>query len=318
MPALEVPLDALRVYRGASPCPPDIDAFWDAAVAEVYAMDDHFTMTPADFAISGVECFDCTFTGVGGARIYFKYLRPARKAKNRILLKFHGYSCNCGCWVDELPAVYAGFAVAMMDCRGQGGKSEDVGGAWNGAKNGQIVRGLESGDPKKLIYVATFKDCVQMGKIVAALPENDETDISTTGASQGGGLSLAAASLLPNVRRCVTHFPFLCDYRAAYRNLDGSVAFGEIKDYFFWHDPYHEHEDEIFSLLGYIDVQNLVHRITARVMMATGLQDVIVSPVTQFAAFNKIVSQKEHVLLPDYGHEFLNPFPDRAYRFLMD
>ncbi len=54
--------------------------------------------------------------------------------------------------------------------------------------------------------------------------------------------------------------------------------------------------DEIFTTLGYIDVQHLAARIKARVLMAVGLMDTICAPSTQFAAYNKITSAKDVVL----------------------
>ena len=74
-------------------------------------------------------------------------------------MMFHGYSMNSGDWLDKLPYVAAGFTVAALDCRGQGGRSEDPGGVQGWTLNGHIVRGL-SDDPTKLLYRAIFLDTV--------------------------------------------------------------------------------------------------------------------------------------------------------------
>ena len=78
-----------------------------------------------------------------------------------------------------------------------------------------------------------------------------------------------------------------------------------------------EREEEIFTLLGYIDNQHLAHRIRAEVMMFTGLIDTICPPSTQFAAYNKILSPKRVVLYPDFGHEHLPEADDLGLTFLM-
>jgi cephalosporin-C deacetylase len=93
-------------------------------------------------------------------------------------------------------------------------------------------------------------------------------------------------------------------------------AYEELKIYFRLFDPTHQREGEVFRRLGYIDVQNLVPRIKARVLMGTALMDQICPPSTQFAAYNKIGSPKEMVLYPDFGHEFLPGFMDLAFQFL--
>ncbi|WP_445744788.1 glycoside hydrolase family 130 protein [Paenibacillus sp. FSL R5-0527] len=55
-------------------------------------------------------------------------------------------------------------------------------------------------------------------------------------------------------------------------------------------DPLHETQEAFFNKLGYIDIQNLADRISAKVIFVTGLADSICPPYTQFAAYNKIVS----------------------------
>ena len=38
MPVLDMPLHELKTYQGRNPRPADIDAFWDASVAEMEAL----------------------------------------------------------------------------------------------------------------------------------------------------------------------------------------------------------------------------------------------------------------------------------------
>lgn len=51
--------------------------------------------------------------------------------------------------------------------------------------------------------------------------------------------------------------------------------------------------------------QNLADRIRAKVIFVTGLANTICPPYTQFAAYNKIRSEKELVVYHEYGHEYL-------------
>lgn len=94
-------------------------------------------------------------------------------------------------------------------------------------------------------------------------------------------------------------------------------AYAELKTYFRQFDPRHEREDEIFTKLGYIDVQFLAERIRGEVLMGTGLQDTVCPPSTQFAAYNRIKSKKHMVIYPDFGHEGLPDFDDMVYEFMM-
>jgi cephalosporin-C deacetylase len=77
MPLVDKPLPELFEYRGRNPCPGDFDAYWSAALAELDATDPQPEMQPNPLLTTeNIECFDLWFKGVGGARIYAKYIRP--------------------------------------------------------------------------------------------------------------------------------------------------------------------------------------------------------------------------------------------------
>jgi cephalosporin-C deacetylase len=179
------------------------------------------------------------------------------------------------------------------------------------------VRGL-SDHPDKLLFRQIFLDTVQLAKVVMSLPEIDPGRVSATGGSQGGGLTLACAALEPRIVRAAPLFPFLSDYKRVWEMDLARDAYEELTYYFRQFDPTHEHEDEIFTRLGYIDVQHLADRIKARVQMTTSLMDTICPPSSQFAAYNKIQSDKEMVLYPDFGHEDLPGHNDRVFQFLSE
>jgi cephalosporin-C deacetylase len=141
--------------------------------------------------------------------------------------------------------------------------------------------------------------------------------VGSTGGSQGGALALVCAALEPRIRRTASVFPFLSDYRRVW-NMDlAKDAYSDLKAYFRKFDPLHEREDEIFTQLGYIDIQHLASRIRSEVLMGITLMDNICPPSTQFATYNKITSQKEAVIYRDFGHEGLPLFKDRIFRFMM-
>ncbi len=317
MPLIDMPLEQLKTYTGISPCPPDMDAFWDRAIAEMHALDPQVELIPAEFQTAYAECFDLYFTGVNGARVHAKYLRPRNATEpHPAVCMFHGYSGDCGDWMDKLGYVAAGFSVAAMDARGQGGKSEDVGGVHGNTLNGHIIRGLDDG-PDKLLFRDIFLDTAQMARIVMAMPEVDASRVGATGGSQGGALTLACASLEPGIQRAAPVYPFLCDYRRVWE-MDLDVhAYEELRQYFRHFDPQHKREDEIFMTLGHIDLQHLAKRIGAEVLMFTGLMDSICPPSTQFAAYNRITSTKKMVLYPDFGHEGLPESSDIIFQFMM-
>ncbi len=316
MPVVDMSLEKLKVYQGINPCPTDMDAYWNESLAEMRALKDEVSLTPAKFQAPNAECFDMWFTGTGGARVYAKYVRPKTAGKHPAVLQFHGYSGDSGDWWDKLAWVNAGFCVASLDCRGQGGLSEDVGGVEGTTLRGHIIRGLSDPDPKKLLYRSIFLDTAQMAKIVMSFAEVDADRVGAMGGSQGGGLTLACASLVPEIKLAAPVYPFLSDYRRVWEMDLCKGAYEELGYYFRRFDPCHERQDDVFTRLGYIDVQHLTKRIKAEVMMGTGLMDTTCPPSTQFAAYNKITSKKKVVIYHDFGHEGLPHFTDMTFQFM--
>jgi len=318
MPILDKPLSELRLYRGINPCPSDFDSYWSTALAELDATDPAPELVPSTaLKARRTECFDLWFTGVGGARIHAKYARPKGETGCPAILQFHGYSEGCGDWRERLPYTGEGFCVAALDCRGQGGLSEDVGGVKGTTLRGHIVRGLDDPDPQKLLFRSIFLDTVQLARVILAFEEVDENRLGVMGGSQGGALALACSALEPRVRRTASIYPFLCDYQRVWEMDLAKDAYEELSHFFRRHDPRHEREEAIFSRLGYIDCQHLAPRIQSDVLMFTGLMDSICPPSTQFAAYNRITSPKKMVIYPDFGHEYLLPdVQDRIFNFM--
>jgi cephalosporin-C deacetylase-like acetyl esterase len=118
-----------------------------------------------------------------------------------------------------------------------------------------------------------------------------------------------------SIKACSAAFPFLCDYRRVWEMDLAEGAYEELKSYFRLFDPTHAREQEVFRTLGYIDVQNLVPRIRAEVLMGTALMDQICPPSTQFAAYNKISANMKLILYPDFGHKELPGHMDRVFAF---
>jgi cephalosporin-C deacetylase len=276
-------------------------------------------LIPSDFQTPYAECFDMYFTGVRGARVHAKLLKPknAADAPHPAVVQFHGYSGNCGDWWDKLGYVALGFTVAALDARGQGGQSEDVGGVVGNTLRGHIIRGL-AGEPDNLLFRHIFLDSAQLAGLVMDMPGVDETRVGAQGGSQGGALTLACASLEPRIKRLAPMFPFLCDYQRVWEMDLAQDAYEELKIYFRIYDPLHEREEDAFTRLGYIDCQHLASRIQGEVLMAIGLMDTLCPPSTQYAAYNKITAPKQTIIYPDFGHEGLPGFSDRAFQFLAE
>jgi cephalosporin-C deacetylase len=319
MPRIDLPLAELLAYTGRNPCPADFDDYWRAGLAEISEIEPHIELIPANFDSSIASCFDLWFTGTLGARVHAKYLRP-RSSNNRrtCVLQFHGFNNHSGEWHEKLGLVAEGCCVAALDCRGQGGLSQDHGTLRSSPPNGHLTRGLLDADPRNLLYRHLYLDTALLARIVSSFDEVDPEQLVATGNSQGGGLTLACAALVPSIRRIALKFPFLCDWQRVWEMDQAQDAYAELRDFFRRFDPCHERAADIWLRLGYIDAAHLAPRIRAAVLMGVGLMDTICPPSSQFAAYNRITSAKQLAIYPDFGHESLPGFMDRAHRFLID
>lgn len=319
MPIVDMPLKELKKYKGINPKPSDFDSYWERALKELDEQDFQTELIPSDFKTDHSDCFDLYFTGVGGSRIHVRYARPAGATdavKNPAVLRFHGYTGEAPPWSELMQWTAAGYSVFALDSRGQGGTSEDRGGVSGTTWKGQIIRGL-SDNPDKLLFKQIFLDAAAMARIAFNRPEVDEARVGALGGSQGGALTLACAALEPRIKRIAPEFPFLCDYKRVWEMDLGQDAYSELQYFFKKFDPLHEKEDEIFSTLGYIDLQFLAPRIKAEVLMGCGLIDDICPPSSQFAMYNKIKAPKDICIYPDFGHENIPDFNDKSYLFMM-
>jgi len=316
MPQLDFPLEILKQYTGSSIFPKDFNAYWDRALLELDAAGVAYSLEPADFSAPGVTCEYLYFTGVGGARVACKFLRP-EKIEGKIpgIAMFHGYFGDSGGWVSKLPYAYAGCAVLALDVRGQMGRSEDNLCVSGNTLRGHIIRGLSGGDPDKLFFRNVFLDAAQTARILMSMDFVDENRIGATGGSQGGGLTIACAALEPRVKLNAPVYPFLSDYKRTWEMDLFKGAYDELSYYIRGIDPRQKSMDKMFEMLGYIDVANLAPRIKGETYMFMALMDDICPPSTQFAVYNRITAPKSCEIYPNHGHEGLPDSDELIFRF---
>lgn len=316
MPQLDMSLSKLREYMGCTPRPDDFDVFWEKSLAEMNAIDPKAEFTPHAFNSACADLYELRFTSTKGAVIFGKVAVPKNiKGKVPAVLKFHGLGGDGGSYCRLLQYASQGYVVASMDCRGQAGLSQDVGVPTVGTMLSPFVRGLD-GAPENLLCRDLFLDTAMFARIIMGLDYVDETRVGCTGGSQGGALTVACAALVPSIKLCAPIHPYLSDYKRVWEMDLAKDAYEGLRSFFRHYDPRHEREEEIFTKLGYIDIQNLAPRIRAKVLWATGLMDNICPPSSQFAAYNKLTCEKDIKIYPDYKHESLRGQDDIIFDFM--
>jgi cephalosporin-C deacetylase len=316
--SFDLSYEELLTYQGTNPRPDDFDEYWEKALAELAGTDPEVEFLAADFKVPFARTEHLYFTGTGGVRVHAKLVRPlTTEGPAPAVLMFHGYGGEQPKWVDLLPYAARGFTVAALDVRHQVAFVDPSAHPNNFYLRHHVVEGLDEG-PEHLVYRHVFLDTKRLADIVRGLAEVDRDRVAATGWSQGGGLSLACAALEPGIKLVATVFPFLTDYQRAWQMSLEKAPYDEITTWFRKRDPRHLREQEVFTSLGYIDVQHLAPRIRARVDLSIGFDDQICPPSTQYAAYNKITSDKSVRIYPDFGHEDLPGAMDEIYTLIGD
>jgi cephalosporin-C deacetylase len=286
VPALDFPLEELRAYRPDIPEQADFDEFWASTIAESRAIGGDVTVTPFDAGLSEVDVFDVTFPGFGGHPIKGWFISPASKSGPLpTIVEYIGYGGGRSHPHERLQWSNAGYSYFYMDTRGQGsvwgtgGATADPVGS-GPASPGFVTRGIQN--KNDYYYRRVYTDAVRAIDAVRTLDRVDPARVAVTGGSQGGGIALAAAALVPDVFAAMPEVPFLSHFERAIQVTDRD-PYMELVRYFSVH---RDTIDSALETLSYFDGVNLAKRAIAPALFSVALFDPICPPSTVFAAFN--------------------------------
>ena len=304
MAFFDLPIDELQAYKPERKEPEDFDAFWQETLAEArkHALNPRFI--PLDAGLKTLEVYDATFAGYGGQEIKGWLLLPRdRDGKLPCVVEYIGYGGGRGSPLNWLTWPSAGYVTLVMDTRGQGstwqpGHTPDPepDGA-NPYHPGFMTRGVLN--PKTYYYRRVFTDAVRAIETALSHPAVDGERIAVTGGSQGGGITLAAAGLSPEVKIAMPDVPFLCHYRRATQLVD-TLPYGEITNFCKVH---RDRVEEVFQTLGYFDGMSFSARAKASALFSVGLMDTICPPSTVYAAYNHYAGNKRIKIYEYNNHE---------------
>ena len=304
MAFISMDLKDLAEYLPERVEPDDFDAFWARTLAEARS----FPMEPAvvgvDTGLVTVTVEDVTFRGFGGQRIKGWLIRP-RGVEGPLpaVVTYIGYGGGRALPHEHLLWASAGYANLVMDTRGQGGGGSSVGDTSDDAPSGgpahpgSMTRGIL--DPEAYYYRRLYTDAVRAVDAVRSLPGVDPARVVVSGMSQGGGVALAVAGLVPDLAGVISDVPFLQHIRRATEITD-AFPYKEIGDFLKTH---RDKVEQVFRTLAYFDGVNLVTRATAPALYSVGLMDEVCPPDTVFASFNHYAAAKEIKIYDYNGHE---------------
>ncbi|KQS22087.1 acetylxylan esterase [Frigoribacterium sp. Leaf186] len=300
---------ALREYRSTQTDPDDFDEFWAATLAETRAHPLDLHVDRVETGLTTLDVYDVTFAGWAGQPVR-AWLRVPAGASGPLpaVVQFVGYGGGRGAAVENLFWASAGFAHLQMDTRGQGsgwsiGATPDPDGS-GPAHPGVMTRGIDSRET--YYYRRVFMDAVRAVEAARGLDVVDASRVSVVGGSQGGGIALAVAGLVPDLAAVAAYVPFLCDFRRATVITDAD-PYKEIGRYL----AVHRHRaSSVHDVLAYFDGVNFAKRATAPARFTTALMDPICPPSTVFGAFHAYGGPAEITVWPYNGHEGGGPEDD--------
>lgn len=298
MPRFDLTSEELRAYRPSVSEPADFDSFWRTTLEDSRARAEPPRLVPVKTPLTEFDTFDVTFSGYGGDPVRGWFIVPAGATHALpTVLEFNGYGGGRGLPHERLAWAAAGYAYFFMDTRGQGsshgsgGDTPDPHGAGPAAP-GFMTRGIE--DPRTYYYRRIYTDAVLAVDAVRTFDRVDSSRLAVCGASQGGGIAMAAAGLASGLIAAMPDVPFLCNFERAVGMTD-RLPYGELVRYLAVH---RDSAQRVFETLSYFDGVNFAKRATQRALFSVGLLDPVCPPSTVYAAHNHWGSQSTGAASP--------------------
>jgi cephalosporin-C deacetylase len=303
MPYVDLPIPELRRYTPDLDAPDDLDGFWARTLAETRSQPLDAVFEPVTTRFRSIDTFDVSFRGFGGTLVK-AWLQVPRDIEAPVpgVVKYVGYGGGRGLPHEHLLWASIGVAQLVMDTRGQGsmwspGETTDAGASGEPHADGVMTDGIRS--PETYYYRRVMADAVRAVEAIRAHPMVDTDRVAVSGGSQGGGLSIAAAALVPDIFAVMTDVPFLSDLPRAIRIAD-TEPYLQIVRYLKVH---RDRVAEVERTLAYFDAAVLGRKAKAPALFSVGLMDATCPPSTVYAAYNHYAGPKEMVEYPFNDHE---------------
>lgn len=273
--------------------PADFDAFWTGAIAEARKinLDPKITIMP-ERCTSDVNVYHVSFQNeIIGSRIYGILAMPKKPGKYPAILKVPGAGIRP--YAGDARTASLGFITLEIGIHGIPVILDPQ--VYNDLASGALnaYNSVKMNDRNTHYYKRVYLGCVRAVDFIYTLPEFDGTNVSVTGGSQGGALTIVTAGLDKRIKFAAALYPALCDHTGY---LNGRA--GGWPHYFKNTQP----KPNEVETLGYYDVVNFARRVTAPGYYTWGYNDLTCPPTSMYSAYNVINAPKELYLFLETGH----------------
>ena len=282
---------------------PDFDEFWEQTLTELAAVGPDYKLTLLEDHSNDVrKSYRVDMKSLGGEQVSGLLVIPVAEGKYPAIISYMGYGSDV--WYPD-PSSSPETIEFMLCIRNQAfNRKADEKDDW-------CTRGLR--DKYTYYYRGAFADAVRAIDFICSLPQTDTDRVVAYGESQGGALTLVAASLDHRLKAIAPSAPFLNDYKDYFALADwpGDWYMQAAEDMGI-------SDEDLFRTLSYFDVKNFTDKIECPVLMAIGLQDPVCPPHTNFAGFNHIRTPKSWICYPAAGHNVWEQegWPEARQHFL--
>lgn len=285
--------------------PEDFAVFWQHTLEETASHPLAVQRTSVSTPLTEVSFWDLSFAGFGGHRVRAWLSRPFSRAGEQlpVVLQVPGYGRGRGLPGDNVAVAASGMAHLLLDVRGQGfgygtgGDTPDPGADGTPEAPGVITRGIER--PETYYYRRLITDAVRAVSALRSLEDVDSSRVIVMGNSQGGGVALAVAGLVPDLLGLTVSVPFLCDVPEVYRRAQGE-PYSELRRYL---GVRRAGREQVLRTLSYVDGVNHARRAVAPSLWAVGMCDVTCPPEGSLQALAAYAGPAQACIYPDNGHE---------------
>ena len=274
----------------------DIRQFWDRTLAELAATPMAEVVEPVEqtgYILEGnaktLVNHRVTITSLGGVPIRAWYTVPTGDAPSGgwpAVMAIPGY---IGVMVLPLHLVRYGYATLTLYPRGQGESREE----WT-IPEGSTALTYQLEDKETYYYRGGFMDCIRGLDFLFGRPEINVQRVGVLGSSQGGGMTLATASLDRRIGAAVAEMPWPCNFPVAAERT--FFPYAELRAYLERHPGRRE---QILANLEFFDPMNLADAITCPTAVGVALHDDYHPYATSMPVFERIPPIKSIHVYPD-------------------
>lgn len=276
--------------------PDDYDIFWREAMQELNKVEPQYSIRKVDsLCTQNRNGYLVEMQSMGHKTIGCYYFVPKEKGKYPALINFPGYGYGFE-ELDEFLEVKDNIIELAVCVRGHGISRK----ALEPAQPVPGFLGYKLCDKEQSAYRMIYMDCIRALQFILTREEVDQSKIGVLGGSQGGGLAIMTAGLMPqHVKALAYSNPFPVDMKNARRVR--RLIENEIQNYLNFYNNACSLET-VYSNFEYIDAQYFSNKITCPTCYITGLEDDDCPSRLGFAAYTQIKASKEFKVFPNDSH----------------